>query len=145
MQARARHDARTVSRSPSLSRQALLRLRVLVLAVLYVVPGLVGHDPWKQDETYVTSIVHHIAQTGDWVVPASAGQPFMEKPPLYYVVAARTAESFSPWLELHDGARLSNVLWLLIVFGSLALASRRAWPKATHPGSSALFTLIACV
>ncbi len=123
----------------------MLRLRVLVLAVLYVVPGLVGHDPWKQDETYVTSIVHHIAQTGDWVVPASAGQPFMEKPPLYYVVAARTAEAFSPWLELHDGARLSNVLWLLIVFGSLALAARRAWPKATHPGSAALLTLIACV
>ena len=145
MHAHARDDARNISQGASLSRRALLRLRVFLLALLYVVPGLVGHDPWKQDETYVTSIVHHIAQTGDWVVPTSAGQPFIEKPPLYYLVATATAKVFSPWFELHDGARLSDALWLLIAFGSLGLAARRAWPKAVHPGSGALLTLIACV
>jgi len=98
MHARARDDARNISQGSSLSRRALLRLRVFLLAVLYVVPGLVGHDPWKQDETYATSIVHHIAQTGDWVVPTSAGQPFVERPPLYYLVATATAKVFSPWL-----------------------------------------------
>jgi len=56
----------------------------LLLVVAYLLPGLIGHDPWKQDETYVFSIVHHLLQGGDWVVPQLAGEPFMEKPPLYY-------------------------------------------------------------
>jgi hypothetical protein len=52
-------------------RQFLL----LLLAAVYVFPGLVGHDPWKQDETYVTSIVAHLERTHDWIVPRSAGLP----------------------------------------------------------------------
>ena len=58
-----------------------------ILMVLYVVPGLVGHDPWKQDETYVFGIIYSMLQSGDWTVPMVAGEPFMEKPPLYYWVA----------------------------------------------------------
>ncbi|CAH2788159.1 MAG: Putative transmembrane protein [uncultured Paraburkholderia sp.] len=42
-----------------------------------------GHDPWKQDETYTFGIVKHMLDTGDLVVPTNAGQPFVEKPPVY--------------------------------------------------------------
>ncbi len=115
MQAHARDDARNISQGASLSRRALLRLRVFLLAVLYVVPGLVGHDPWKQDETYATSIVHHIAQTGDWVVPTSAGQPFIEKPPLYYLVATATAKVGIGAVTLAAAATLAwlgTVAWI---------------------------------
>ncbi len=51
---------------------------VILLALAYLLPGLVGHDPWKQDETYIFGIVHHAVQTGEWVIPMMAGEPFME-------------------------------------------------------------------
>jgi hypothetical protein len=44
-------------------------------------------------------------QSGDWLVPTLAGEPFMDKPPLFYWTAALFAKLFSPLLPLHDGAR----------------------------------------
>src|ERR1700688_2519855 len=82
---------------------------IVALCAIYVIVGLTGHDPWKQDETYVTSIVNHISKTEDWIVPHSAGRPFLEKPPLYYLVAEEFSDALAPWLPLHDGARLSNL------------------------------------
>lgn len=87
-------------------------------ALLYLLPGILGHDPWKQDETYTFGIIDHILKTGEWLIPMNAGQPFMEKPPLYMWVASLFAHLFQPALPLHDGARLASVL-----FGALALAS----------------------
>src|SRR6266571_4198678 len=59
----------------------------LIVATAYLLSGLVGHDPWKADEAYVFGAVHDFFETGDWVVPTVAGEPFMEKPPLFYWVA----------------------------------------------------------
>ena len=63
----------------------------LLLGIAYVVPGLVGHDPWKPNEAYSFGIIYHIWGSGDWVVPILAGEPFMEKPPLFYISAACVA------------------------------------------------------
>src|SRR5260363_115050 len=47
---------------------------VLVLAALaYLVPGILGHDPWKQDETYTFGIIYHMLTSGDWGIPVNAG------------------------------------------------------------------------
>jgi len=124
------------------SRSSLMRAAVIAIAVLYVFFGLVGHDPWKQDETYVTSIIQNIDRSDDWVVPQSAGRPFMEKPPLYFVVAEETADLFDKWLPLHDAARLSDALWMFIVIGCLAAAGRLAWPAARQPDVAAILALI---
>jgi len=78
---------------------------------LYLLPGLIGHDPWKPDEGYVFDIVDHIIRTGHWVIPRLAGQPFMEKPPLYYLVATGFTRMLSPWLPLDDGARCASGLF----------------------------------
>ncbi len=72
-------------------------------------------------------MVHHILQTGDWVVPTVAGEPFMEKPPLYYLTAAFFARLFSPLLPLHDGARFASGFFLLIAFLFAGLAGKRLW------------------
>ncbi|HET9320947.1 MAG TPA: hypothetical protein VFO27_14265 [Bryobacteraceae bacterium] len=122
-------------------RQLLLALA----AAIYVFPGLVGHDPWKQDETYVTSIVAHLERTHDWIVPRSAGLPFLEKPPLYFAVGEVATDLFQPWLPVHDAARLANALWMAIVFGCVVLAAGRAWPREEHTGVAAVLTLMACI
>lgn len=105
-----------------------LDARVIVamaMVAAYVIVGTVGHDPWKQDEAYTFGLVLHVLQSGDWVVPTLAGEPFMEKPPLYYIVAAGTARLASPWLDLHDGARLASALFVALAVACTALAARR--------------------
>jgi 4-amino-4-deoxy-L-arabinose transferase-like glycosyltransferase len=97
----------------------LLALALCAIAILYFGPGIMGHDPWKQDETYSFGIVQSLLHGTDWIVPVNAGQPFMEKPPLYYWTAAGLAYALSSWLPLHDGARLASLLYGLAMFAWL--------------------------
>src|SRR3954469_2789120 len=78
----------------------------ILLCVAWLLPGLVGHDPWKPDEAYTFGVGYEMIQGGSWVAPALAGEPFLKEPPLYYLTAAASALLFSPILPLHDGARL---------------------------------------
>jgi 4-amino-4-deoxy-L-arabinose transferase-like glycosyltransferase len=100
------------------------KILILFLFLLWVLPGTVGRDPWKADEPYSLGMVNHIVRTGDWVVPAVAGVPFLEKPPLYYLSASAFVAVLSPPLAPHDAARLVNVFWLLAVLVALGLAAR---------------------
>ena len=102
---------------------------VLLLAALYLLPGLIGHQPWKQDETYIADIVRNMLDSGDLLVPSTAGEPFMEKPPLYYWMAALCAWLSSSWLPLHDGARLANPLLLGMTCCLLARTARVWWGR----------------
>ncbi len=113
------------------------------LVILYLLPGLIGHDPWKQDETYIADIVHTMLGSGDLAVPTMAGEPFMEKPPLYYWVAAACARLFAPVLQLHDGARLANLLFMGLTCALLAGTARRSW-QPIHAGVAPLL-LLACL
>ncbi|MHB0991568.1 MAG: ArnT family glycosyltransferase [Burkholderiales bacterium] len=114
---------------------------VLVLAIAYILPGLVGHEPWKQDENYIFGIVYHMLQSGDWVVPQNAGEPFMEKPPLYYWVAAGLAWLNRNWLPLPDGARLASGLFTSLTLLFTGLTARHCWGAGT--GRYAVIALMA--
>ncbi len=100
---------------------------VICVVLAYCLPGLIGHQPWKPDEGYIFAGIFHMLQTGDWIVPYLAGEPFMEKPPLYHWVAAATATLASPLLPLHDGARLASGVFIGITLWATALSSRLAW------------------
>lgn len=105
--------------------QGFLRLLLAtVMVAAYIVPGLVGHDPWKQDETYSFGMIHHVLRSGDWVVPEVAQEPFMEKPPLFYLSAAAMARLNDGWLPLHDGARLATGAYFALACLFLVLTSR---------------------
>ncbi len=104
-------------------------LLVLGVALAYCLPGMVGHQPWKPDEGYIFAGIFHMLQSGDWIVPYLAGETFMEKPPLYHWMAAATATLASPWLPLHDGARLASGVFIGITLWATALASSLAWGK----------------
>ncbi|MBU1447544.1 MAG: glycosyltransferase family 39 protein [Gammaproteobacteria bacterium] len=109
---------------------------LLLLCTVWIMTGLIGHDPWKPDELYGFGIVHHFVTSGDWLVPTLAGQPFLEKPPLYYWTAAAFAQMFSSWLPLHDGARLATGFYtaLTLLFAGLTgrelFGNNRGWPTA---------------
>src|SRR6185436_15500560 len=92
-------------------------IRVLLLAALFVAwifAGLFGHDPWKPDEAYSFGLVYHILETNDWLVPTLAGQPFVEKPPLFYWTAAIFTNSLPGLLPLHDAARLATAFYVAL-------------------------------
>ena len=99
----------------------------LCIVLAFCLPGLIGHQPWKPDEGYIFAGIYHMLQSGDWIVPHLAGDPFMEKPPLYHWFGAATATLTRSFLPLHDGARLASGLFIGITIGATAFASRIAW------------------
>jgi 4-amino-4-deoxy-L-arabinose transferase-like glycosyltransferase len=124
---------------PAVGRsRAALRWYAWIFAFAYVVPGLVGHDPWKPDEAYSFGIIYNMYRTGDLVVPTLAGDPFMEKPPAYYITAAGMVHLLSPWLAPHDAARLTTGLYLGLALVFTALLGSAAW----GPGRGPLAVLI---
>jgi 4-amino-4-deoxy-L-arabinose transferase-like glycosyltransferase len=114
----------------------------LVLVALYVLPGLAGHEPWKQDEAYIMDIVHDMLATGDAIVPRTAGETFMEKPPLFYWVAGMLATVTAPVLAPHDGARLAVGCFILLTCAAMVQCGRR-WVDAQF-GRTTVFVLLAC-
>jgi 4-amino-4-deoxy-L-arabinose transferase-like glycosyltransferase len=79
---------------------------------------------------------------GSWVVPTLAGEPFLEKPPLFYLTAAATAQVFSIVFPLHDAARLATGLWMAVTFAFTALAGRELY--GTRYGSVSALLLLGC-
>jgi 4-amino-4-deoxy-L-arabinose transferase-like glycosyltransferase len=108
----------------------------LPIALAFLFLGIFGRDPWKPDEAYTFGLVYHAWQTGELLVPTLAGEPFMEKPPLFYWTAALFCRLFVPPLSLPDAARLASSFYVGVAALSLGLASRRlhgsgaGWPAA---------------
>jgi 4-amino-4-deoxy-L-arabinose transferase-like glycosyltransferase len=122
-----------------ISQRALL---VALLCAAWILPGLVGHDPWKPDEAHTFGVVYEILRGGSWVVPSLAGEPFVEKPPLYYLTAAAVAKIFSIVLPLHDAARLATGLWMAVVFAFTAVAGRELY--GVRYGAVSALLLLGC-
>ncbi|NPT57540.1 ArnT family glycosyltransferase [Paraburkholderia elongata] len=122
----------------------LMWLVALAVLCAWLLPGTLGHEPWKQDETYTFGIIQHMLDTGDLVVPTNAGQPFVEKPPIYDWVAAGFAWMFGRYLPLHDAARLASALFAGLTVYYTARVARRAvaassWFDIRVIGTLALF------
>lgn len=84
-------------------------LALTFLVALYLLPGLVGHDPWKSEDATHFGVVYSLLKDGSWLVPHLAGDPWYG-PPLYYWLGALTASLTSWFLPLHDGVRLASGL-----------------------------------
>ncbi len=114
-----------------------------MLAAAWIVPGLIGHDPWKPDEAYSFGLVYSILKDGDWVVPMLAHEAFMEKPPLFYLSAAAMASLFSPPFAVHDAARLAAGFYMALAFIFIGGAARELYGE--NRGALAVLTLMGCL
>lgn len=109
---------------------------LLLLCVAWTLTGLIGHDPWKPDEAYGFGLIYHFIQNSNWIVPTLSGEPYLDKPPLYYWTAALFAKVLAPILPLHDGARLATGFYtgLTLLFVGLSgrelFGNNRGWPAA---------------
>jgi 4-amino-4-deoxy-L-arabinose transferase-like glycosyltransferase len=104
------------------TRTPLKTALFLVVCFAWLVPGLVGHDPWKYDEAVVFGVVSEMLRTGDWVMFRIAGEPFFDKAPLFMWVAAIFAKLFGGVLALHDAARLAAGFFMAATLAFLSLA-----------------------
>ncbi len=126
-------------RTLTMSQRHLL---IALLCLAWIVPGLIGHDPWKTDEAYTFGVIYDLLRGGSWVVPTLAGEPFLDEPPLYYLTAAATAMIASPLLPLHDGARLATGLYMALTLLFLGMAGRELHGKGS--GAVTALLLLGC-
>jgi 4-amino-4-deoxy-L-arabinose transferase-like glycosyltransferase len=122
-----------------MSQRSLL---VALLCLAWILPGLFGRDPWKPDEAHTFGVVYELLQGGSWVVPALAGEPFLQDPPLFYLTAAAFAKVFSFALPPHDAARLATGAWMAAVFALVALAGRELY--GVRYGAISALLLLGC-
>jgi 4-amino-4-deoxy-L-arabinose transferase-like glycosyltransferase len=104
------------------TRTPLKTALFLVVCVTWLLPGLVGHDPWKFDEAVVFGIVTEILRSGDWINFRIAGEPYYAKAPLFVWSAALLAKLFGGFLALHDAARLAAGVYMALTLAFLSRA-----------------------
>ena len=86
----------------------------LAVILLYVL-GIGNHGLWGYEEPYVGATIREMASHRDFVVPTLNGQPFLEKPPLFYLFGALVCSvigHFQPW-----ALRLPSMLLALATSG----------------------------
>ncbi len=110
--------------SPSGPYRALKQFGLVLLCAVWVLLGLVGHDPWKTEDATSFGVAWDMMNGGPVLTPTLVGAPYLERPPLVYALAAASGTAFRPWLEPHDAARLSVALFLGAALLFTALAAR---------------------
>jgi 4-amino-4-deoxy-L-arabinose transferase-like glycosyltransferase len=102
--------------------------------------GMFGRGYWTPDEPREADIAWRMSWQADKAVPLLAGEPFCEKPPLTYWLAAAP---IGLWGEQAWIARLPNLLYALITaLGVGLLASRSAGRFAGLVGAATISTFL---
>lgn len=60
------------------------RLLLLLLALVPVICACSPHDLWAPDEPRYGQVAREMQARGDWLVPHANGEPYAEKPPVYW-------------------------------------------------------------
>ena len=100
---------------------------LLVLATLAV--GVGGHEVWTPDEPREAAIARSIFSSRTWLIPELGGQPFVEKPPLYYWVSALMMRSLGAIIGPTTAARATSALCAALTLLVTWLVVRRSWGR----------------
>ena len=101
------------------------RAVLVLIALAFVAPGLVGHDPWRAFDVIAIEVVHQMHVTGDWLVPRIAGDPWLDDPPFYHWVALAFAKALGGLLGFHNAVRLASGFAVLLSVGFLFFTGKR--------------------
>ncbi|MES2150835.1 MAG: glycosyltransferase [Pseudomonadota bacterium] len=110
---------------------ALPRWVLFALGLLYILPGLIGRDPWK-DDAGSFGIMWTMAQGGlsDWLAPNIAGLAASDEGPLAFWLGALCIKLFGWLLGDVMAARVSTI-------GILVGGTWSVWLAAFHLGRRA--------
>lgn len=116
---------------------------LLVLCAIWILLGVIGHAPWKPLESTGISVVHGILHGSSLIAPLPHSITTLDSPPLYYLSAAASTILSSPFLDIHDGARLVNVIWLFVTLLMVGMTGREMWSQGV--GRHATFIMIGTI
>lgn len=117
---------------------------LLLLCVFWLIPGLIGHDPWKPFEAQTTDIVWNFLQGQSWVLPVMVDTPYLERGPLFFWMAALLGRIIPvTWLSLHDIVRITSSLLTALSMWGVGLAGRELYGRRF--GRYAVLALIGSV
>jgi 4-amino-4-deoxy-L-arabinose transferase-like glycosyltransferase len=105
---------------------------LVLIALAFVAPGLVGHDPWRAFDVIAIEIVQQMHLSGDWVVPRLAGELWLDDPPFFHWLALAFAKAFGWLLGFHNAARLASGASMLAALWFLYLAARHSAPAGSE-------------
>jgi 4-amino-4-deoxy-L-arabinose transferase-like glycosyltransferase len=114
-----------------------------LFAAAFILPGLVGHDPWKTEDAVGFGIVYQMVSSGDWLLPKLAGEPYYEDGPLYYWVAGMFVRALDGILPPHEAARFASAIFVLVALWFVRLAARELYGK--REGDLSVLALMGCV
>ena len=128
-----RHSPARLTASATLK---LPRWGLVALCLLYILPGLIGRDPWKSEDATAFGAMWTMA-TGaghgglaDWLLPNVAGAPLLDSGPLMYWVGGACIALFGQVLGADLAARMATVLFFFVtvtgIWYATYLMGRRA-------------------
>ncbi|HSS50802.1 MAG TPA: glycosyltransferase family 39 protein, partial [Thermoanaerobaculia bacterium] len=98
-----------------------------LLAVLIAFAGIGSHSLWSPDEPTGAAVGRAMLESGDLIVPRLNGEPFLEKPPLYWWVQVAALRAFG---ILDSVARLPSALFsMLTLLVAYAIGRRLGGPR----------------
>ncbi|MFM2398793.1 MAG: hypothetical protein RL341_950 [Pseudomonadota bacterium] len=105
--------------------QKLPRALLWALLVAYAFAGLIGRDPWRQDDAIGFGIAWSMASGGllDWLLPAVAGTPVVDEGPLTFWVSAILLKLFAPLIGEPLAARLGTAAFIFLAAASIWYAT----------------------
>jgi 4-amino-4-deoxy-L-arabinose transferase-like glycosyltransferase len=98
-----------------------------LLAILISFAGIASHSLWSPDEPTGAAVGRAMLDSGDLIVPRLNGEPFLEKPPLYWWVQVAALRTFG----ITDAvARLPSALFsALTLMVAYAIGRRLGGPR----------------
>ena len=99
---------------------------LLVLGLLVFSAGLGLRDPWPADEPRFALVGREMVETGQWLIPHRAGEPYPDKPPLFFwLIGGAYALTGSLRLAFLLPSLLAGLAVLTLVWD----LSRRLWHR----------------
>jgi 4-amino-4-deoxy-L-arabinose transferase-like glycosyltransferase len=100
------------------------RWLLMLVGLLYVVPGLVGRDPWRIEDAEGFGIAYTMAlgDRSDWLLPNVFGQAVTAEGPLPFWLGA-LAMGALPWLEADAAFQFLAMAWIALLLGGVWYAT----------------------
>ena len=125
----------------------LAPLPLFILVAIWLLPGLLGHDPWKSDDAVGIAVAHQFLAHGDWLLPRLAGEHYADDGPLFYWIAAAFARMLGGVLAQHDAMRLAAGACIALTLFFLRLAGSAYHDErgdTHHRGTGAMLLFMGC-
>ena len=113
-------------------------LPVILFCAVYLLAGLIGHDPWKVDDAVHLGVAYEFAQEGRWLSPRIGHDAWLAMPPLFHWVAAAFGILTEGLLAFHNAARLATALFGALLFYGLYRTARLLHGNAAGLGAPLL-------